>query len=716
MRLRGALAVFAASAPLTGAGPPSGWTSAQTAAFDFRTNGSALPLYGVGLLFAALFGVGVWRLARRLRKTGDTQPQTGGSADGGRTGGPHQAAPARVMPALARLLSFGLLQRRLLARPISAWIHLCIFFGFVALFLGSLTILAEMSASRLLGVGLSRGTAYAIFQGSLDAFGLVLIVGVCLALYRRLLSRPDYQRADPRMLAILVALLVIAVSGFGLEALRLRLEAAEPEPWSFAGSALASALGPWSGGAQSGARSYEILWWCHALLAFALIACLPFTPLRHSLTSLLQISSSPARASGTLSTPFELAALRVTGNFDIEVGMRGVGDLSSPERLGLAACSDSGRCQEVCPAYAAGTPLSPMRLMSGLREELMRAPLGDAQELPESVVTDDALWACTLCGACSRACPVLADPPDYVIGLRRARVQQGRLDAPKTELLGNLARAQNPYGQPHADRARLPQELGVRPLSEDADVEILYWIGCAATYDPRARRIAEATARIMKAGGVRFGVLGAEERCTGDAARRLGEEGLFQQLAQQNIECFERYGVRRIVTHCAHCYNTLRNEYPRFGAGIEVVHHAELIDQLIRGGRLELAGSSLGNVTLHDSCYVARHNESTAPPRAVLRAIDGLRLTEMQRCGKETFCCGGGSANYWYPAPGRETMGALRMREAAETGAAALVSECPYCLKMLEEAPQDAQSPERLQVLDIAEVVDAALVAPTSAA
>ncbi len=713
MRLRWVLAVFAASAPLAGAGPPSGWTSAQTAAFDFRTNGSALPLYLVGLLFAALFAMGVWRLARRLRKTGDAQPHTGG-----RAGGPRQPSPARVMPALARLLCFGLLQRRLLARPISACIHLCIFWGFIALFLGSLTILAEMSAARLLGSGLSRGTAYAIFQGSLDAFGLVLIVGVCLALYRRLRSRPDYLRASPQVLAILVALLVLAVSGFGLEALRLRVEAAAPEPWSFVGSALAGVLGPWSGGAQSGARSYQILWWCHALLAFALIACLPFTPLRHTITSLLQILRSPERTSGTLSTPFELAALRASGRFDIEMGMRGVGDLSSPERLGLAACADSGRCQEVCPAHAAGTPLSPMRLMSNLRSELMRAPPGDGnvQELPETVATDDALWACTLCGACSRACPVLANPADYVVGLRRARVQQGRLDAPKTELLGNLARAQNPYGLPHADRARLPQELGVRPLSEDADVEILYWIGCAATYDPRARRIAEATSRILTAGGVRFGVLGAEERCTGDAARRLGEEGLFQQLAEQNIECFDRYKVRRIVTHCAHCFNTLRNEYPRFGAEIEVMHHAELIDQLIRGGRLELTASSLGNVTLHDSCYVARHNGSTAPPRAVLGSIDGLRLTEMQRCGEETFCCGGGGANYWYQAPGRETMGALRMREAAATGAGALVSECPYCLKMLEEAPRDAQSPQHLQVLDIAEVVDSALAAPTSAA
>jgi len=710
-RLRRALAALALSAPLAGAGPPTGWTSAQTPAFDYTTNGSALPLYLAGLPFAALFAVGLWRLLRRLRAAGGAQPDVGGAAVDARARGQRPTLAARVMSALARLWSFGLLQRRLLARPRSACIHLCIFWGFVALFLGSLTILAELSAARLLGSGFPRGSAYAVFQGALDGFGLVLIAGVCLALQRRLVRRPDYVRADPWTLAIGVGLLVIALSGFALEALRLRLEDAAAEPWSFVGSAVAHAWGPWTGASQDGVRSYRILWWCHALLAFALIASLPFTPLRHALTSLLQILRSPERASGALSTPFELTALIASGRFDIEVGLRSSSDLSAPERLGLVACADSGRCQEVCPAHAAGTPLSPMRLMGDLRAALLRArPDGELTgDSRESAVSDDALWACTLCGACSHACPVLSDPPDYIVGLRRARVQQGRLDARKTEVLARLARAQNPYGLPQADRARLARELGVRPLAEEADVELLYWVGCAASYDPRARRIAQAMARILARAGIRFGVLGEEERCTGDVARRLGEEGLFQQLALKNIDCFERYGVRRIVTHCAHCYNTLRNEYPRFGARIEVMHHAEWIDQLLRAGRLELSASSLGSVTLHDSCYVARHNGKTAPPRDVLRAIEGLQLTEMPRCGEDTFCCGGGGANYWYDAPGRETISALRMREASATGAAALVSECPYCLKLLEDAPQHAPSQPRLRVLDIAEVVDAAL-------
>jgi Fe-S oxidoreductase len=249
----------------------------------------------------------------------------------------------------------------------------------------------------------------------------------------------------------------------------------------------------------------------------------------------------------------------------------------------------------------------------------------------------------------------------------------------------------------------------VPTLAERADVDLLYWIGCAATFDPRVRRSVIATIAILKAAGLSVGILGGEERCTGDPARRIGEEGLFQDLALRNIETFERYGVTKILTHCAHCYNTFRNEYSALGARIEVVHHAALLADLIGEGRIRPLRAVTAAATIHDSCYLARFNRQVEPPRAALRAIPGLRIAEMERRGVDTFCCGAGGGQYWYEVPRREKVSAIRLREARRTGAETLVSECPFCLKMFEDELLNADPEGRFEIRDIAEVVAASL-------
>ena len=245
--------------------------------------------------------------------------------------------------------------------------------------------------------------------------------------------------------------------------------------------------------------------------------------------------------------------------------------------------------------------------------------------------------------------------------------------------------------------------------------EYLYWTGCAANYDARIAAVVKATARVLRAAGLRLRFLGEEEACSGEAARRLGEEGLFQQLALQNIETLKRHGVRRIVTHCAHCFQVLRNEYPRFGGAFEVVHHAELIGRLIAEGRLRLQPATAASVTLHDSCYVGRYNRIFDAPRAVLRAVHGERVHELPRHRDRSFCCGAGGANYWYDVAKSEPAGVLRVREALSTGARVLAAECPFCIKMLEQGAQTADPEGQLVVKDVAEIVAEALDAAEAA-
>jgi len=714
-----------------------GWTSASRPEFYFRTNGSAPPMYALFLLSVVLFLIGAGRLLLRVaagrspaelwrcragREPGPT-PAAKSVVDSGlrrnderqapeRSAGPEAQQPAR--PRLLRTLRLTFLQDRIRARSASGWLHLSIFWGILVLASGSLTILIDTYLLQPRGIRLARGVPYQLFQGALDLFGLVLIAGILIALCRRIWSQPESTRRGRRSVLILAALLFLSCSGFVLEALRIRMERGA-EPWAFVGGLLATFLPATLESAGGGLQLYQLVWWCHVVVAFGLLAAIPYTPLRHVLTAPLNIllSSSIAEPYGKLRTPFDLKRLMQESRFDVKVGADSIADLGWRRRLALLACADFGGCQDVCPAHATGTALSPMRLIERLRQETAAGGRDHraAADLFDRVVSPDEVWACTLCGACTQACPALVDPLSVIVELRRGRVQRQKLSPDQNQLLASLSASGNPYGLPRNERAELPRQLGVAPLSRQPEVEVLYWIGCSSSFDPRARQIASATVKILNAAGVRCAVLASEESCCGDPARRLGEEGLFQQLAYQNIETFERYKVRKLLTHCAHCFNTFRNEYPDFGSRLEVVHHSTMIADLIAAGRIELSPGPARRVTLHDACYLARFNRSSAAPRRILESVPGLSVAEMARHGAATQCCGAGGANYWFSVPRRQTMGAARLLQADATGAATVLTECPFCLKMLESSlPQDGRESPR--ILDLAELVAEAIATP----
>src|SRR5207244_829943 len=332
-----------------------------------------------------------------------------------------------------------------------------------------------------------------------------------------------------------------------------------------------------------------------------------------------------------------------------------------------------GRCQEVCPAYNTGKPLSPKLLMMAMRDHLLseaRTPI-----VPNAVI-DDVVWDCVTCGACVRECPVGIEHIDHIIDLRRNLVMvESRFPEEAGTMLRDVDRSSNPWGKPQADRTQWAEGLGVRVLQPgELAPDVLFWVGCAPAFDERARKSAVSTAKLLQAAGVDFAILGPREACTGDPARRMGNEYVFQAYADQNVRTLNEQGVRKIVASCPHCFNTLANEYPDFGGTYEVVHHTELLAELVRDGRLAPKADAKP-ITYHDSCYLARHNDVQMEPRELVAAVG--QPVEMKRSRKETFCCGAGGAHMWMEERGRP-INAERVREAAETGAEALAVACPF--------------------------------------
>ena len=348
-----------------------------------------------------------------------------------------------------------------------------------------------------------------------------------------------------------------------------------------------------------------------------------------------------------------------------------------------------------------GKPLSPKAVVVDLRR-LMSLGGGDVHQ----TIRDETLWSCTMCQACVQECPVLIGHVDLISDMRRDLIGEGKLSGPPAKALQQIGNQSNPYGRPNADRLAWAEGLDVPTVESNPDFEYLFWVGCAASFDPRAQKVARATAQLLKQAGVNFAVLGKEETCTGDPARRIGDEFLFQERAQTNIDTLGRRKAKKIVTPCPHCHNTLKNEYPQFGGNYEVQHHSALLAELIAAGRLTNKTSSTGEpITLHDPCYLARVNGETEATRAVLGASQDEQFREMPRCGKKTFCCGAGGGRMWFEELPAQRVSNLRAEEAIATGAKTLATGCPFCLNMMSDGMAGTEGGEDVKVLDIAELL-----------
>jgi Fe-S oxidoreductase len=641
-------------------------------------------IYPLFAPFAAVFLYGCYRVVRTV------------------WGGQPEAGIPPVARMLREVLVQAVLQPRLLRERFAGSVHAAVSWGFGILFVATCLVAAQ----DYLDLPTLRGAFYLFFMSlTVDLFGVAASVAVCVALVRRYAGKPSRfwkPRDAEGYRAILWLLLAILVSGFAVEGLRI---AATRDPW-----------GVWSPGGWLVALGFagivpgrlalwhRIVWWNHAVLAFWFIALVPFGVIRHILAAPANIALRREGPSGAI----QPVVLEEAEHF----GISAVRGFSRKDLLDLVACTECGRCQEACPAWQTGKPLTPKGLILDLRDHLTveagARPTGKA--LVGEVISEDVIWACTTCGGCHQACPVFIEPIPKIIQMRRYLVmEEARFPETMQAALRGLENRGHPYQGAVPSRTDWAKGLDVPVMAEKGAAEYLYWVGCAAAFDERAQKVARALVRILQAAGVDFAILGDEERCTGDVARRIGNEFLFQMHAQANVETLNRYGVRKIVTACPHCYNTLRHEYPHFGGRYEVTHHTELIARLLREERVRPTKPLEQRVAYHDSCYLGRHNGIYAPPREILREIQGVRSVEFERTGENGFCCGAGGGMMWFEERIGTRVNIARTEEALRLSPQVVGTACPFCLSMFEDGIRAKDATQALRVQDLAELVAAAL-------
>jgi len=606
-------------------------------------------------------------------------------------------------------------QRKLLQRALPGVMHGFIFWGFIVLFP---TIVMAMIAIVDREATLPWLGAQEWFALLADVFAVLVLVGVATALWIRKVVRParfDGSHLDEADL-ILALISGIVITLLLWHAARIALSLNEYD----AGAAPVANLLAGLFGAGAATEALErVLVWAHVLIILGFLAYLPHSKHLHIITAAINVYFGRTRARGRLE-PLQFD--EEASEEEMRFGIGTVEDLTWKQMMDSFSCTECGRCQDVCPAYATDKRLSPKLLIMGVRDHLLaegpkalaaRESDGayDGPPIAGTSVPEESIWDCVTCGACVRECPVNIEHVDHIVDLRRHLVMvESNFPAEAEPMLRDVERQSNPWGKPQAERSAWAEGLGVRVLEPGDPVpEILYWVGCAASFDDRAQTSAQATAKLLQAAGVDFAILGPREACNGDPARRMGNEYVFQAYAEQNVETLNEAGVRRIVASCPHCFNTLANEYPDFGGRYEVVHHTELLAELVREGRLSPAADEQ-TITYHDSCYLARHNDVLAPPRELAAAVG--QPIEMARSGKRTFCCGAGGAHMWMEERAKP-INEERVREASATGADTLAVACPFCTVMLDDGVKSAGGD--IRVADVATLLAEAVEPRTGA-
>ncbi len=610
--------------------------------------------------------------------------------------GPGGAGPSQRVN-WSSFWSRGVLLSRLFKRPAAGIAH-------GLLFAGSLVAIAghALYALTFAGIPVYEGTfGFLVMELGRELAGLAMLAGILFLFARRLwpparLTVGKERRGFAPMEALLLAIIVL---GFAAEAFRLAL----PDVASrgeFLGRTLAGALGRLDPATLAGGQS--VLWWLHGLMGLAFIVLIPRTPMSHLVLGPLNTALAPRRAGITL-PPIDFEA-PAAGGEEPPLGAEKLTDLPRKNLLDLAACLWCGRCHEACPAAQTGKPLSPKKIMLTCAEYLEQGRADDPSLITE--LGAEAIFSCTTCAACVEQCPVTNNPAETILHFRRQFVM-GRSEMPEVMALANrnLEARGHPFAGTSANRDDWRRGLDV-PLFEPGRTEYLLWIGCAVAFEERAQQVARAMARILDAAGVSWGIL-EESRCTGDPAKMMGNELLFVELAQANIEDFRERGVGKVITMCAHCFNSFDRYYPELGASWETIPHGVLIDRLIRDGRLAPVRDPARRITFHDPCYLARHNGIVAETRGVVAAVG--ELIEMPRNRQDSFCCGAGGGNYWSREGGTARISDTRLDEALGTGADQVATSCPFCLLMLTSSAA-GRSDER-KVFDLAELVVAALPA-----
>jgi Fe-S oxidoreductase len=540
----------------------------------------------------------------------------------------------------------------------------------------------------------------------MDLAGGAILLGVIMAAFRRSVLRPDTLGTQWDDYYALLILGMIPIVGFTTEGLRLLSTNPEWARWSPIGNAMADLLRSINVSQATAGNTHIYFFWFHVILGLTFIASIPFTKLRHLVVTPINLIFRNRRKDGVLEKIEDIEEAEILG-----VGK--ISEFSSQQLLSFDACLRCGRCEEVCPAAISGMQYSPKDLIQTLRNVMISSlvkPNGNGYssgEIFTEGVAEELPWACTTCGACLKRCPAFINPVDEIIDLRRYQVLMSG-EMPKTvgETLRNFERQGNPWGMPPENRLAWAEGLNVRELAPGDETDILLFVGCALAYDERNKKVARSFAQILHQAGVDFGILGFDEICCGETARRMGHEYLFQVFAEQNIEMFSNVKFNRIVTQCPHCFNTLKNEYPQMGGAFKIQHYSEYLSELFAGQKKQHTNRSeiSTRVTYHDSCYLGRYNNIYSAPRQILEGSN-IHVTEMSRKGADGFCCGGGGGGMWMETDANTRINNNRLNDALDAHADVIATACPYCLLMFDDAIRTKGIGENIQVMDISELL-----------
>ncbi len=616
-------------------------------------------------------------------------------------------------------LIMGVATTRVVAdRPTPGIMHLNLMWGMIILFVGTALATIDWDITRPLinpnQWRLLQDGFYFFYKAVLDIFGVLALVGLGIAFVIRYGQKPD--RLDGRSgrrffnedLFIIAALAVIVLTGFLIEALRLAAQPAETArlgervmyctTCSVVGWPLSRLFAPINTGVLE--SLHRSIWVFHAASAIFFIGTVSFTKMGHFAISSANTFFKRLGPAGAIP---KIDNLEEQESF----GVSKLDEFAWKQLMDFDACTRCGRCQDVCPASLTGKELSPKNIIVKLYET---AHAKTPPTIHGDVIHAQELWDCTTCMACVRACPVAIDQLGTIIDLRRyLTLSEGSVQPSAAAAMNSMERQGNPYGLPRADRLKWAEGLDVPTAEAGEEYEVLYWVGCAGSYDQRAQKITRAFCKIMQKAGVKFAVM-QEERCNCESARRLGNEYLYQMATLENVESLNQYKFKRIVTTCPHCFNTIKNEYPQFDGKYDVIHHSQFIAELIGNGCLKLKRSLTETATYHDSCYLGRYNNIYEPQRQILQALSGnSNLVEMRRSLDNGLCCGGGGGRMWLEENTGQRINQRRIQDVLEVNAQTVASACPFCMTMLDDGAKALEVDETLARKDIAELVAEAL-------
>lgn len=602
--------------------------------------------------------------------------------------------PRRIFHMLKNMLG----QAKVVRVMVPGIFHGAFFWGFGLLFIGTLLVMAQADFSQpLLGVIFLQGDFYRLFSLVLDLAGAVAIIMLGGLFVRRFLVRPSGIETITDDYVAHGLLFAILITGFVTEGVRMAATEITANPGLANFSPVGKLIGLLFLGMSAADLSvtHKVLWWVHFFLAIGFIAALPFTKLRHIFTISANYLFTDLGPKGALTT------INLEDESAEQFGAAKISDLAWKDIFDADACTSCKRCQDRCPAWSTDKPLSPMKLVKQIGEVAVTAP----ESSLVATVTEDVLWSCTTCRACQEICPSSIEHVNKIIEMRRnLTLMEGAFPGDEVRTaVSNVEVNGNPFGLAFAVRGDWSEDLDVKIMEQDSDVDILYFVGCYASFDKRNREVAKNFLKICSAAGVRVGILGKEEKCCGEPVRKLGNEYLYQMVAQENIELIKGYGVKKIVTTCPHCFNTLGRDYRDLGLDLPVEHYTTFINNVIVSGRLNLTPKAF-EFTYHDSCYLGRYMDILDEPRAVLLAAGG-QLTEMNKSGYESFCCSAGGGRILAEEKLGNRINVARVKMAQETGVPLLISNCPFCLTMFEDGIKTGGCEGELQVRDLAEIV-----------